>query len=183
MRFRKKPVVVEAITFEEFVTYGREHAASLVNGMPWSFTYKGHPVTHENDACYLIPTLEGTHNFTPADMLITGVKGEIYPCKRDIFEATYEAVEQIDRMNFGDALVLLKAGKKVAREGWNGKGMFLFLVPGSTFKVNRAPLLGIYPEGTEINYCPHIDMRTADGKIVPWLASQTDALADDWVEV
>lgn len=86
-------------------------------------------------------------------------------------------------MNFGDTLVLLKAGKKVAREGWNGKGMFLFLVPGSTFKVNRPPLLGIYPEGTEINYCPHIDMRTADGKIVPWVASQTDVLADDWVEV
>lgn len=82
--------------------------------------------------------------------------------------------------NFGGALEALKDGKKVSRSGWNGKNMFLFLVPGSTFKVNRAPLLGIYPEGTEINYCPHIDMRTADGKIVPWLASQTDVLADDW---
>ena len=83
-------------------------------------------------------------------------------------------------MNFGQALENLKVGLKVSRAGWNGKGMFLFLVPGSTFKVNRAPLLGIYPEGTEINYCPHIDMRTADGKIVPWLASQTDVLAEDW---
>ena len=61
--------------------------------------------------------------------------------------------------------------------------MFLFLVPGSTFKVNRAPLLGIYPEGTEINYHAHIDMKTADGTIVPWLASQTDVLADDWIVV
>ena len=86
-------------------------------------------------------------------------------------------------LSFGDALILLKSGKKVARLGWNGKGMFLFLVPGSVFKVNRPPLLGIYPEGTEINYCPHIDMRTADGKIVPWLASQTDVLAEDWVIV
>lgn len=83
-------------------------------------------------------------------------------------------------MTFGVALNHLKDGRKVARRGWNGKGMFLFLVPGSTFKVNRAPLLGIYPEGTEINYCPHIDMRTADNKIVPWLASQTDILAEDW---
>ena len=83
-------------------------------------------------------------------------------------------------MNFGSALQALKNGQKVAREGWNGKGMFLFLVPGSVFKVNRAPLLGIYPEGTEINYCPHIDMKTADEKIVPWLASQTDVLAEDW---
>jgi hypothetical protein len=83
-------------------------------------------------------------------------------------------------MDFGLALIKLKNGDKVAREGWNGKGMFLFLVPGSKFIVNRPPLLGIYPEGTEVTYCPHIDMKTADGSIVPWLASQTDVLADDW---
>ncbi len=86
-------------------------------------------------------------------------------------------------MNFGSALQALKNGQKVAREGWNGKGMFLFLVPGSVFKVNRAPLLGIYPEGTEINYRPHIDMKTVDGEIVPWVASQTDVLAEDWCVV
>ena len=83
-------------------------------------------------------------------------------------------------LTFGQAIEALKQGKKVARAGWNGKGMFLFLVPGSTFKVNRAPLLGIYPEGTEVNYCSHIDMKTADDKVVPWLASQTDVLAEDW---
>ena len=66
------------------------------------------------------------------------------------------------------------------RAGWNGKGMFLFLVPGSTFKVSRAPLLGIYPEGTEIKYHSHVDMKTAQGDVVPWLCSQTDMLAEDW---
>lgn len=86
-----------------------------------------------------------------------------------------------ENMTFGMALAALKDGHQVARSGWNGKGMFLFLVPGSTFKVNRAPLLGIYPEGTEINYHAHIDMKTANGQIVPWLASQTDLLAEDWV--
>ena len=87
-------------------------------------------------------------------------------------------------MNFSVALQELKRGNKVARSGWNGKGMFLFLVPGSTFEVNRPPLLGIYPAGTVIDYCPHIDMKTADNKVVPWLASQTDVMADvmaeDW---
>jgi hypothetical protein len=83
-------------------------------------------------------------------------------------------------LSFGSALDALKKGLKVARAGWNGKGMFVFLVPGSQFKVNRHPLLGIYPEGTEIDYRPHIDMKTADGRIVPWVASQTDLLADDW---
>lgn len=83
-------------------------------------------------------------------------------------------------MRFSQALEYILGGEKVEREGWNGKGMFIFLVPGSTFKVNRPPLLGIYPDGTEINYHAHIDIRTADGQIVPWVASQTDILADDW---
>lgn len=86
-------------------------------------------------------------------------------------------------MDFSAALILLKEGRLVARRGWNGAGMFIFLVRGSTFRVNRAPLLGIFPEGTEINYHAHVDMRTAQGTIVPWLCSQTDLLADDWVEV
>jgi hypothetical protein len=86
-------------------------------------------------------------------------------------------------MDFGDAIRAMKQGAKVARAGWNGKGMFLFLVPGSTFKVNRPPLLGIYPEGTEINYHAHIDMKTADNKVVPWFASQTDVLSEDWLTI
>lgn len=83
-------------------------------------------------------------------------------------------------MNFSQALEALKQGEKVTRNGWNGKDMFLFLVPGSTFLVNRPPLLGIYEEGHRIDYQPHIDMKTVDETVVPWLASQSDLLADDW---
>jgi len=86
--------VIEAITFDELVEYGKSHADNPVNGMPWSFEYAGQPITHENDDCYLIPTLEGTMKFIRGDMLITGVNGEIYPCKPDIFEKTYELVEE-----------------------------------------------------------------------------------------
>jgi hypothetical protein len=89
-KYRKKPVVIDAITFDEFIAFGKNNGANIVKGMPWSFNYNGHAVTHENDERYLIPTLEGVHNFTPQDMLITGVSGEIYPCKKDIFELTYE---------------------------------------------------------------------------------------------
>lgn len=95
MKFRKKPVVIEAITFDELVAHGIRECEKvghvLTNGMPWAFTYDGHAITHENDDCYLIPTLEGTMKMGRDDMLITGVKGEIYPCKSDIFAATYEA--------------------------------------------------------------------------------------------
>lgn len=86
-------------------------------------------------------------------------------------------------MNFGEAIALLKSGHRVAREGWNGKGMYLFLVPGSVFKVNREPLLSMLGEGTEVQYHAHIDMKTAQGYVVPWLASQADMLSEDWVVV
>lgn len=83
-------------------------------------------------------------------------------------------------MNFGQAFEAMKEGKLVARSGWNGKGMFVFLVPGSTFVVNRPPLLGIFPAGTEINYRRHIDVRDEEGMIGPWVASQLDLQSDDW---
>ncbi|MEX0827874.1 MAG: DUF2829 domain-containing protein [Haliea sp.] len=84
-------------------------------------------------------------------------------------------------LTFPEALdAVVKRGKNARRTGWNGSGMFIFLVPGSNFEVNRPPLLGIYPEGTRITNQPHIDMRTADGSIAVWTASQTDMLARDW---
>lgn len=86
-------------------------------------------------------------------------------------------------MDFSTALLLLKDGAKVAREGWNGKNMFVFMVPGSQFQVNRAPLLGIYPEGTEITYNPHIDMKYADGTVGNWTPNDKDLFAEDWVIV
>lgn len=85
-------------------------------------------------------------------------------------------------MHFGKALEAMKQGYKVRRSGWNGKGMFIFLVPGSQITVAEGkPLAAAFPAGTEINYLPHIDMKTAQGDVVPWLASQTDILAVDWV--
>lgn len=81
---------------------------------------------------------------------------------------------------FGEALEDLMRGCKVARSGWNGTGMFLFLVQGSTFEVNRAPLNEFYPEGTKVSYNPHIDMKAKDGTIFPWTPNQLDMLAEDW---
>ena len=86
-------------------------------------------------------------------------------------------------MNFGQAIEAAYQGKKVARQGWNGKGMFVFLVPGSSFKVSRAPLLGHFPNGTEIVYRPHLDMKYADGTVGVWMASHSDMLEADWMIV
>lgn len=83
-------------------------------------------------------------------------------------------------MNFGQALQDLKDGGRVFRDGWNGKGMFLFYVPGSEFKVNREPMLTHFGKDMDMKYRGHIDMCTVDGSVVPWVASQTDLLAEDW---
>lgn len=68
-------------------------------------------------------------------------------------------------MNFGQALELLKSGRRVSRAGWNGKGMWL--------ELQR-------PDAHSKMTLPYVYMRTAQGDLVPWLASQTDILADDW---
>lgn len=68
-------------------------------------------------------------------------------------------------LNFGEALMLLKSGEAVYREGWNGKGMWLKLQePDENSKMSR----------------PCIYMKTADDKLVPWVASKADLLVDDW---
>lgn len=100
MKFKKKPVVIEAITFDELVEYGKSNGGNIVNGLPWSFRYKEKFITHENDDCYLIPTLEGTMKFNRGDMLITGIKGEIYPCKLDIFKMLYDEQEKETQIPF-----------------------------------------------------------------------------------
>lgn len=86
--------------------------------------------------------------------------------------------------SFSVALFWLKDGDRVAREGWNGRNMWLVLVPGSTITVTEGrPLAKAFLVGVQVEYLPHIDMKTADNKVVPWLASQTDLLAEDWVRV
>lgn len=90
-----------------------------------------------------------------------------------------EAYRDCQGMTFGIALELLKKGLRVAREGWNGKGMFLLYVPSEKYGIIEKIGLGI-PKG---NLLPWIGMKTADGKFVPWLASQADMLAEDWVIV
>lgn len=83
-------------------------------------------------------------------------------------------------MNFGQALEALKEGRKLARTGWNGKNMYVFLVDGSNFVVSRQPLLALLGEGTAVTYKPHLDMVHADGSIGVWTAVTNDILAEDW---
>ena len=80
-------------------------------------------------------------------------------------------------MNFGEALEALKVGSRVARSGWNGKGMFLFLVKPIEIEYKNS----LPAQYAEAEHLESITMKTSDDKImVGWLASQTDMLAEDW---
>jgi len=82
MKYRKKPVVIEAVQYKNG---NREEIIDFTNGTAKFFT-RSHGLT--------IPTLEGEHVASPGDWIIKGIKGEFYPCKPDIFEATYDEVKE-----------------------------------------------------------------------------------------
>lgn len=98
----------------------------------------------------------------------------------EVFEKAYR---RTDGMNFGLAIEAAKMGKKIARSGWNGKGMWVIYRTGYPDGIpcnkNTADAVGI-PEGTLFKVRPYLQMKCVDGSFQMWLASQSDILADDW---
>lgn len=103
-----------------------------------------------------------------------------HPCFPEVQDFD-SLVESQAPQSFGTAVEAIKAGYRACRQNWNGKNMFIYYVPASTFTVNRAPLASIFPEGKVISYRDHIDMYTAQGDCVAWVASQSDVTANDWI--
>lgn len=188
-QWRKKPVVIEAYHFgyepppewwAEAIALGRIQVFDAGN--------------FANERAQ-IETLEGQMRADIGDWIIQGVNGEIYPCKPDIFAKTYQPVgENADKLlTFGDAIYAAQAGYAIAREGWNGKGMFVVLMPplylppfntqDTARKVNdrTAKWIG---EDAPLDCQPYFAMYTAAKQWQPgWLASQADMLANDWMVV
>lgn len=129
------------------------------------------------DEGYLVEYVDGGQANTAT------YKGYVSWSPKDVFERAYKPC---DGMTFGMALEALKKGCKVARKGWNGKGMWLILVPGQKeVALRQGTPYGDALALTSCEILPHIDMWTtnAHGRraMLPgWLASQTDMLSDDW---
>ena len=122
------------------------------------------------DAGYLVEYLDGGQSNHPNHV------GYISWSPADVFDRAYR---HTTGLSFGMAIEMLKKGRSVARAGWNGKGMFLFLIQGS----NDIAKLHGYGFGEllgEPTFRDAIFMKTVDNQLVPWTASQTDCLADDW---
>lgn len=136
-----------------------------------------------------INTLEGTMSATPGDIIIKGVNGEFYPCKPDIFEKTYELVNDSEAKptdfvhSFSWALDRLKEGKKVCRSGWNGKGMFAVLQKGYPDGIpcnkQTAEAWGLN-EGDLFRCEPYMQLKMVNGSHSMWVPSVNDCLSNDW---
>ena len=127
-------------------------------------------------------TLPADENGDDEGYLTDNGAGHLQWQPKEVFEDAFAPFEDLD---FGMAIAALKLGHRVARAGWNGKGMWLMLQPGSVITPEQArggAAKGRADEGAAaITILPHIDMRAADGSVVVgWLASQTDMLAEDW---
>ena len=134
-----------------------------------------------DDEGFLVEYLDGDQANHP------GHEGYISWSPKAVFENAYR---KMDGMTFGLAIETMKKGHKVARKGWNGKRMFVYMVGGQMVNgdsLKGAALSHVHPtltgptDETRVKICPHIDMKAADGSIiVGWLASQTDMLSEDW---
>jgi hypothetical protein len=86
-------------------------------------------------------------------------------------------------MDFGEALQALRSGERITRAGWNGPGQFVVFQKGYpdgiAINANTAEATGI-AEGTVRRFRPYLMFQTVDGSFVPWVASQSDLLAEDW---
>lgn len=97
-------------------------------------------------------------------------------------------------LGFDFAILAVKSGKKIARSGWNGKGMYVFMRPADNLKVDFIPSVKSLPQSVKddlsksdndaVPFSAYLCMKAADGSIVNgWLASQTDLLANDWTVI
>ena len=130
-----------------------------------------------DDSGYLVEYVDGGQANHP------DFAGYISWSPKDVFERAYR---QAVGMTFGLAIEAMKQGAKVARAGWNGKGMWLALgqgcndLPAASFWNQHTKAFAESNGGTA-EVLPYIIMKTADGKVLMgWLASQTDMLAEDW---
>lgn len=85
-----------------------------------------------------------------------------------------------DTFDFGEALKALKSGKKLARTGWNGKGMFVYLVPTGAYAPCTDIAKSLVNEDGLVEYNPYFAIKTVTGKVSTWVPSVNDCLADDW---
>ena len=122
------------------------------------------------------------HELTDDEIATLASGGSLCDCCEFVEGGSEHPIEKGDLVDFGTALHLMELGERVQREGWNGKGMFVYIVPAASYPAQRnakGVLVGDYPNDM-VPYSAYIALKTASGEVVPWTISQSDALATDW---
>jgi hypothetical protein len=96
----------------------------------------------------------------------------------DVFDRAYRAVDA--GISFGDAVLMLKSGQKLARAGWNGKGMFVYLVPAAAYPVQTGAAKSHFGENSMVPYNAYMAIKNVDDTVSTWVPSVNDVLAEDW---
>jgi hypothetical protein len=99
---------------------------------------------------------------------------------KQAFESAYR---QTDAMNFGLAVEAAKKGLKVARAGWNGNGMFAYIVPAASFPALTQVAKSFFGENAMVPYREYWALKTAQDDVATWAPSGSDSLAEDWMIV
>jgi hypothetical protein len=122
-----------------------------------------------------------TSRYVPVagDYLVTQEDGYEYLNPKDVFERKYRAIDD-NAMTFGLAIEALKRGQRVARAGWNGKGMFAYLVPANAYPAQTGAAKAFFGEGALVPYNAYFALKGVDGTVSTWAPSGSDALAEDW---
>ena len=94
--------------------------------------------------------------------------------------ATIDESAPIINLSFGEALVALEAGKRLQRAGWNGKGMFVYLVPANSYPAQTGAAKAHFGENAMVPYNPYFAIKNVDNTVSTWVPSVNDCLANDW---
>lgn len=115
----------------------------------------------------------------PGDVRFKDHDGYISWSPKSVFDKSYKINGEFD---FGHALFLAKRGLKVARSGWNGAGMFAYIVDKGHYKAKTKAIRGHFPDDV-VPYRAYWAIKTAQDDVTPWSPSGSDTLADDWLVV
>lgn len=126
------------------------------------------------DEGFLVEYVDGGKANTP------DYAGYVSWSPKDVFERAYRPC---DAMTFGLAIEALKAGKKVARAGWNGKGMFVYYVPANIYPVQTGAAKSHFGEGAMVPYNAYMAIKNVNETVSTWVPSVNDVLAEDWMIV
>lgn len=195
MKYRKKPVVIEAVQLK---VDNFDAVCDFMGGTPVpkhnpDFGIDEHGNTNEPYLGVYIETLEGKMLASYGDYIIKGVNGEFYPCKPDIFEKTYDKADDSSVMGFGDAIEVLKQGGVVRRSGWNGKGLMVFKQVPAHIDSDIIPKMQSLPQSAKdlilkgkgfIDYTSQCLIYNENtGHADSWVPSISDVFAEDWMIV